>query len=200
LSFRTPRETHRHGDPECTPRRATEEAVRRRRLYLSVSTTGHKAWRFKYYFDGKEKHLQFGRYPEITLKAARDRRLEARRALEMGKDPGALQKAERAARSATFEALATEWLEIQRSNLTPKTFDNKRERFAAFVFPYLGKRPIPVICGAELVAPKRPLAAPAGELVDALFKAEAVKCTSFELGFERGATRVLRRFGASSMA
>ena len=64
-------------------------------LYLSVSTTGHKAWRFKYYFDGKEKHLQFGRYPEITLKIARERRLEARRALEMGKDPGAAQKADR---------------------------------------------------------------------------------------------------------
>jgi hypothetical protein len=111
-------------------------------LYLSVSTTGHKAWRFKHYFDGKEKHLQFGRYPEITLKIARDRRLEARRALEMGKDPGAIQKAERAARSETFAALATEWLEIQRNKLTRKTFDNKRTRFAGFVFPYLGKRPI----------------------------------------------------------
>ena len=54
--------------------------------------------------------------------------------------------------------------------------------------------------GAELVAPKRPLTAPADELVDALFKAEAVKCASFELGFERGATRVLRRLDASSMA
>jgi hypothetical protein len=32
-----------------------------------------------------------------------------------------------------------------------------------------------------------PLAAPPDELVDALFKAEAVKRTSFELGFERGA-------------
>jgi len=58
-----------------------------------------------------------------------------------GKTPpvrGAIQKADRAARSATIEALATEWLEIQRNKLTPKTFDNKRERFAAFVFPYLG--------------------------------------------------------------
>jgi hypothetical protein len=52
----------------------------------------------------------------------------------------------------------------------------------------------------ELVAPKRPLAAPANELVDALFKAEAVERTSFELGFKRGATRVLRRLGASSTA
>jgi hypothetical protein len=49
--------------------------------------------------------------------------------------------------------------------------------------------PIPVTRGAELVAPKRPLTAPAHELVDALFKAEAVKRTSFELGFERGAIR-----------
>jgi hypothetical protein len=31
-------------------------------------------------------------------------------------------------------------------------------------------RPIPIICGAELVAPKPPLAAPADELLDALFK------------------------------
>ena len=120
-------------------------------LYLSVSTTGHKAWRFKYYFDGKEKHLQFGRYPEITLKIARDRRLEARRALEMGKDPGAIQKAERAARSETFEALATEWLELQRNKLTPKTFDNKRERFAAFVFPYLGRRAIADIKALDML-------------------------------------------------
>jgi integrase len=60
----------------------------------------------------------------------------------MGGDPGVIQKAEREARSATFEALATEWLEIQRNTLTAKTFDNKRERFTAFAFPYLGKRAV----------------------------------------------------------
>jgi integrase len=120
-------------------------------LYLSISPTGHKAWRFKYYIDGREKHLQFGRYPEITLKLARDRRLKARRAIEMGKDPGAIQKAERVAHSATFEALTTEWLEVQRNKLTTKTFDNKRERFAAFVFPYLGKRPIADIKALDML-------------------------------------------------
>jgi integrase len=120
-------------------------------LYLSVSPTGHKAWRFKYYVDRREKHIQFGRYPEITLKMARDRRLEARRALEMGRDPGLVQKAERAARSETFEALATEWLEVQRNKLTPKTFDNKRERFATFVFPHLGKRPIAEIKALDML-------------------------------------------------
>jgi integrase len=121
-------------------------------LYLFVSTTGHRAWRFKYYVDGKEKHLNFGRYPEISLKAARERRLEARRALEMGKDPGAIQRAERAARSDTFEILATEWLDMQKNKLTLKTYENKRERFSAFVFPYLGKRPIAEIKALDMLA------------------------------------------------
>jgi integrase len=111
-------------------------------LYLHLSTTGHRAWRFKYYIDGREKHLHFGRYPEISLKAARERRLGARRVLETGNDPGVLLQAERAARSATFEALAMEWLAMQRDKLTPKTYENKRDRFVAFVFPFIGKRPI----------------------------------------------------------
>lgn len=120
-------------------------------LYLFVSPTGHRAWRFKYYIDGQEKHLHFGRYPEISLKAARERRLEARRALEMGNDPGAILRAERAARSDTFGTLATEWLEVQRNKLTQKTYENKRERFAAFVFPYLGKRPIADIKALDML-------------------------------------------------
>lgn len=111
-------------------------------LYLYLSTTGHRAWRFKYYIEGREKHLHFGRYPEISLKAARERRLEARRALETGNDPGVILQAERAARSETFEALAMEWLGVQRNKLTLKTYENKRDRSVAFVFPYLGKRPI----------------------------------------------------------
>jgi hypothetical protein len=44
---------------------------------------------------------------------------------------------------------------------------------------------------ARDVTSKRPLAAPADVLVDVVFKAEAVRRTTFELGFERGATGVL---------
>jgi len=120
-------------------------------LYLLISPTGHRAWRFKYYIGGHEKHLHFGRYPEISLKAARERRLEARRALEMGKDPAEIQKAQQAARSATFETLTTEWLEVQRNKLTMKTYENKRDRFVDFVFPYLGKRPIAEIKALDVL-------------------------------------------------
>ena len=47
-------------------------------LYLFVTTTGHKSWRLKYRFAGKEKRLLLGPYPEVSLRQARDGRDEAR--------------------------------------------------------------------------------------------------------------------------
>jgi len=69
----------------------------------------------------------------------------------MGNDPSALRKAERAARADTFEALAREWLETQKSALGTKTFQNKQERFEAFVFPYLGKTSITEIKAVDVL-------------------------------------------------
>jgi hypothetical protein len=47
-------------------------------LYLEISRTGGKLWRFKYYFDGKEKRLAVGKYPELSLANARKCREAAR--------------------------------------------------------------------------------------------------------------------------
>ena len=40
-------------------------------LYLELTPTGGKWWRLKYRFDGKEKRLSLGVYPEISLRLAR---------------------------------------------------------------------------------------------------------------------------------
>ena len=37
-------------------------------LYLEVSPSGGKYWRWKYRFAGKEKRLAFGVYPDVSLK------------------------------------------------------------------------------------------------------------------------------------
>ena len=47
-------------------------------LFLLVQPSGAKGWRLKYRHGGKEKRLSFGVYPEVTLKAARERQAEAR--------------------------------------------------------------------------------------------------------------------------
>lgn len=49
-------------------------------LSLFVSTKGHKSWRYKYRFGGKERRIVFGAYPKVTLRAAREMRDEARTA------------------------------------------------------------------------------------------------------------------------
>ena len=43
-------------------------------LYLEIAKTGGKWWRLKYRFDGKEKRLSLGTYPDTSLASARDKR------------------------------------------------------------------------------------------------------------------------------
>ena len=82
-------------------------------LYLEVTPKGSKYWRQKYRFQGKEKRLAHGVYPDVSLKMARDRRDEARRLLAEGIDPSEHKKAKKEAEQEinlnTFEAIAREW-------------------------------------------------------------------------------------------
>ena len=64
-------------------------------LHLLVNPTGGKWWRWKYRFGGKAKLLSFGVYPDVSLKAARDKRDDARKQLAAGIDPGQARKAEK---------------------------------------------------------------------------------------------------------
>jgi hypothetical protein len=82
-------------------------------LYLQVEPSGSKLWRLKYRFNGTERRLAFGIYPNVTLSRARERQSEARRVLDEGIDPGELKKQARRATvvadANTFEAVAREW-------------------------------------------------------------------------------------------
>jgi integrase len=84
-------------------------------LCIEVAVSGSKLWRFRYRFGGKPKVLSFGRYPEVTLKEARQRRDDARGQLRDGIDPGVERKrAKLTARfnvANTFRAVAEEYIE-----------------------------------------------------------------------------------------
>lgn len=56
-------------------------------LYVLVSPTGLRAWRWKYRFAGREKVLPLGSYPDVTLAEARSGRDEARKKGLAGIDP-----------------------------------------------------------------------------------------------------------------
>ncbi|MFM0684861.1 integrase arm-type DNA-binding domain-containing protein [Paraburkholderia strydomiana] len=125
-------------------------------LYLEVTPGGSKLWRLKYRFDGKEKRLSFGRYPDVTLKDAREKRDEARKLLTNDTDPSEYRKAARAARLASaannFEAVAREWFERMMSDKAKSHKDKVIARLENDLFPWLGKRPISDITAAEVLA------------------------------------------------
>jgi integrase len=106
-------------------------------LYLFVSPTGAKSFRWKYRVDGREKVLTFGLYPEVKLAEARDKRDEARRQLRDGIDPGARREA-----AATFETLARAWHKREASRWAARHSADVLGSLEAEVFPALGALPV----------------------------------------------------------
>lgn len=111
-------------------------------------------WRFKYRFDGKEKLLALGTYPERSSVDARQDRDAARRMVAVGVDPSAARKAQKDARSDananTFEVIAREWHRRYLNTWSTETARDKLARLERNVFPWLGKRPIIEIKPHEL--------------------------------------------------
>ncbi|MDB5713042.1 MAG: integrase [Sphingomonadales bacterium] len=69
------------------PRDRIYKCTDERGLYIEVRPGGSKLWRFKYSHLGKDKRIALGRYPEVSLAAARRKREEAKLKLLDGIDP-----------------------------------------------------------------------------------------------------------------
>jgi integrase len=124
-------------------------------LYLLVMPTGGRLWRFNYRFDGKQKTLAFGNFPDLPLAKARDMRASAREALALGKDPAEVRREnerEAKARSQdTFDAISTEWLDkLERDGRSTATM-TKMRWLVDFARPALGRRPITELTAPELL-------------------------------------------------
>jgi integrase len=127
-------------------------------LYLLVTEKGHKWWRLKYRFGGKEKSLALGTYPEISLADARERRNEARKQVARGIDPGTVKKAMKQATTAeteTFEVIAREWHAKFITTWTTGHAGTIMARMERDLFPWIGARPINEIRAPELLAALR---------------------------------------------
>jgi Arm DNA-binding domain len=92
-------------------------------LYLKVSTSGARLWRFKYCLHGREKLLSLGQYPDVPLGRAREKRDEARRLIADGIDPAVHRLVQKNAKADTFAVIAAEWLELQRKRFAPASLN-----------------------------------------------------------------------------
>ena len=123
-------------------------------LYLEVTSKGSKLWRMKYRFQGKEKLLSFGLYPDVSLKNARILRDKARVSLSQGLDPSLTKRVEKKSLNAgkeSFEFIAREWF-LNNAPVWAKSHSEKIiRRLELDVFPWIGKRAITEIQAPELL-------------------------------------------------
>lgn len=125
-------------------------------MYLEVTPTGSKYWRLKYRFNGKEKRLALGVYPDVPLALARERREAARKLLANDVDPGLLKKQTKHANKEnaanSFEAVAREWFAKQSTNWVPRHGERILRRLEKDLFPWLGNQPITDITAPMLLS------------------------------------------------
>jgi len=146
-------------DAEIRKSKPTAEAYRLadgHGLYLWVTPAGGKLWRWKYRFDGKEKLMALGKYPEISLADARERHGAVRKLLANGVDPMAKRKdektSERDQTENSFQTIARLWLEHWQEGKSPRHVEYTRRRMEMDILPALGSRPVTEIEAPELVA------------------------------------------------
>ncbi|QDK32585.1 tyrosine-type recombinase/integrase [Sphingomonas sp. IC081] len=125
-------------------------------LHLYVTTSGHKSWRYKYRFGGKERRIVFGPYPEISLRKAREMRDDARIELREGRDPG-LEYKRRATRRAAgveddrrFRSVATRWHSLQEPQWKARHAQDVLGSLESEVFPAIGDLEISELRPAQI--------------------------------------------------
>lgn len=132
----------KHLKPKEKPYRVSDSGG----LCIEVSPAGGKLWRYRYEFNGKGQMLALGKFPEVSLQEARQKRDEARTLVKAGKHPTREKKAEKLRRSIegehTFERVARSWLELKGQNLNAKYHKQSLARMEQHVFPMIGALPI----------------------------------------------------------
>lgn len=111
-------------------------------LFLFVPPSGKKVWRMRYRFDGKEKTLVIGPYPEISLTEARAKQSEAKMKLLTGVDPAeqkqALKKRVKEEAADSFGDIFREW-HAHKSKVWSKGYaDEMMSMFTDDILPVIG--------------------------------------------------------------
>ena len=128
-------------------------------LYLEVTPSGSRLWRMKYRLAEKDNRMSLGRYPEMSLKDARAKRIEIRKLLDAGLDPleerkriDEQAKAIEAEQHNTFEHVAREWFDKAKNQWSEAYQRKLLSRLENQLFPYIGNIPISQLETADYLA------------------------------------------------
>jgi integrase len=125
-------------------------------LYLWVTPSGGKIWRWSYRFEGKQKLMPLGKYPDVSLAHARERHAAGRKLLADGIDPMAKRKADKTAEQVSsensFATVSHKWMEHWYEDKSPRHVDQTKRRLKANILPSLGSLQTDQIMAPDIVA------------------------------------------------
>lgn len=156
-------------------------------MYLLVAKSGSRYWRMNYRFAGKRKTLALGVYPEVGLKDARNKLIEARRSLSNGVDPCLLKHQQKlgliSTNADTFESVARDWELRHLEGKSNSHITRSKALLDNDLIPLLGRRPINEIEPVELLAVLRKVES---RSVDMAHRARALAGQVFRYGIQIG--------------
>jgi integrase len=152
-------------------------------LYLLINTDGAKYWRMDYRFADARRTLAFGKYSDVSLVQAREKRKAARLLLEEGIDPGQAKKDEKRIgaeiAAQTFEKLAREWHANKLISWHPSTAKDTMRRLEIDIFPQIGAMPIASVSHQHMIAALRQIEARGAHEVAHRVKATCARVFSY---------------------
>jgi integrase len=124
-------------------------------LFVFVSATGAKSWRYKYRISGKESVYTMGTFPDLGIADARVMHAKARELVNQGVHPKAQRDADRhitmLIAGDTFKAVADHWFEERKPKWTAYYASQIETSMKADVYPVIGGLPIRKVTSAQIL-------------------------------------------------
>ena len=122
-------------------------------LSLDLRPSGKKSWLYRYRLNGKYGRVSLGRYPDLSLKAARKRRDEMAGQVATGHDPARRKRSDRLGYSpdSTVEEFGERYY-AEQVVTTWKSPMHVRRYLDNDVFPALGRKPLSTVTALDVQA------------------------------------------------
>jgi hypothetical protein len=118
----------------------------------------------RYTLDGKPTWMGLGKYPDVSLKRAREKAQDARALKADGRDPLEHKRAVRATvashgpvKSMTFQECALDHIKRHEPGWTPKYSQQQAQLLADYAFPHIGSKGVSAITTQDILKVLQPI-------------------------------------------
>ena len=132
-------------------------------LHLWIKSNTSKYWILRYTLSGRRSDISLGPYPELTLKEAREKAVDAKKLVSQGKDPIAIKKSLKTSLQLQPQKISFKDFALQCIDDKKSEWKNKKHAeqwvytLKEFAFPKIGNKAINEITTTDILGILRPI-------------------------------------------